>query len=66
MAAFRRDERETMNFLPELHGIKCPTLVMVGEDDPMTLVVCAEEIAAALSPKLVRFERLSVSCSFYS
>jgi pimeloyl-ACP methyl ester carboxylesterase len=33
MAEFRRGERETMNFLPELHRIKCPTLVMVGEDD---------------------------------
>jgi pimeloyl-ACP methyl ester carboxylesterase len=59
MAAFRRGERETMNFLPELHRIKCPTLVMVGEDDPMTPVPCAEEIVAALPPGLVRFERFA-------
>jgi pimeloyl-ACP methyl ester carboxylesterase len=59
MAAFRRGERETMNFLPELNRIKCPTLVMVGEDDPMTPVQCAEEIVAALPPELVRFERFA-------
>ncbi len=59
MAAFRRGERETMNFLPKLNRIKCPTLVMVGEDDPMTPVPCAEEIVAALPPDLVRFERFA-------
>ncbi len=59
MAEFRRGERETMNFLPELHRIKCPTLVMVGEDDPMTPVPCSEEIVAALRPDLVRFERFA-------
>jgi pimeloyl-ACP methyl ester carboxylesterase len=58
MAEFRRGERETMNFLPELHRIKCPTLVMVGEDDPMTPVPCSEEIVA-LPPDLVRFERFA-------
>jgi pimeloyl-ACP methyl ester carboxylesterase len=57
MAEFRRGERETMNFLPELHRIKCPTLVMVGDDDPMTPVPCSEEIVAALPSNLVRFER---------
>jgi pimeloyl-ACP methyl ester carboxylesterase len=59
MAEFRRGERETMNFLPELHRIKCQTLVMVGEDDPMTPVPCSEEIVAALPPDLVRFERFA-------
>jgi proline iminopeptidase len=59
MAEFRRGERETMNFLAGLHGIKCPTLVMVGEDDPMTPVACSEEIVAALPPELVRFERFA-------
>jgi pimeloyl-ACP methyl ester carboxylesterase len=59
MAEFRRGERETMNFLPELKRIKCPTLVMVGEDDPMTPVPCSEEIVAALPSDLVRFERFA-------
>jgi pimeloyl-ACP methyl ester carboxylesterase len=59
MAEFRRGERETMNFLSELHRVKCPTLVMVGEDDPMTPVPCSEEIVAALPSNLVRFERFA-------
>jgi pimeloyl-ACP methyl ester carboxylesterase len=59
MWEFRRGERETMNFLPDLHRIKCPTLVMVGEDDPMTPVPYAEEIVAALPPELVQYERFA-------
>jgi pimeloyl-ACP methyl ester carboxylesterase len=59
MSAFRRGERETMNFRGELHRIQCPTLVMVGEDDPMTPVECSEEIVAALPRELVRFERFT-------
>jgi pimeloyl-ACP methyl ester carboxylesterase len=59
MAEFRRGERETMNFLSDLHRIKCPTLVMVGEDDPMTPEPCSQEIVAALPPELVRFERFA-------
>jgi pimeloyl-ACP methyl ester carboxylesterase len=59
MAAFRRGERETMNFLSDLHRIECPTLVMVGEDDPMTPVPCSEEIVAALPRDRVRFEKFA-------
>jgi pimeloyl-ACP methyl ester carboxylesterase len=59
MWEFRRGERETMNFLADLHRIKCPTLVMVGEDDPMTPVPYAEEIVAALPPELVQYERFA-------
>ena len=59
MWEFRRGERETMNFLPDLHRIKCPTLVMVGEDDPMTPMPYAEEIVAALPPELVQYERFA-------
>jgi pimeloyl-ACP methyl ester carboxylesterase len=59
MWEFRRGERGTMNFLPDLHRIKCPTLVMVGEDDPMTPVPYAEEIVAALPPELVQYERFA-------
>jgi len=59
MWEFRRGERETMNFLPDLRRIKCPTLVMVGEDDPMTPVPYAEEIVAALPPELVQYERFA-------
>ncbi len=45
------------NLLPALRRVQCPTLVMGGEEDPMTPIVCQEEIAAALPPHLVRFER---------
>ena len=50
-------EARAFNFFPDLHRIPCPTLVMGGEDDPMHPVESQAEIAAALSPNLVRFER---------
>lgn len=50
-------EGRTFNLLPALGRIQCPTLVMGGEEDPMIPIVCQEEIAAALPPQLVRFER---------
>jgi proline iminopeptidase len=50
-------EGRTFNLFPGLERIQCPTLVMGGEDDPMIPIVCQEEIAAALPPQLVRFER---------
>lgn len=50
-------EGRSYNLLPALGRVQCPTLVMGGEEDPMTPIVCQEEIAAALPPHLVRFER---------
>jgi pimeloyl-ACP methyl ester carboxylesterase len=50
-------EGRTYDLLPALRRVQCPTLVMGGEEDPMTPIVCQEEIAAALPPDLVRFER---------
>ena len=50
-------EGRSYNLLPALRRVLCPTLVMGGEEDPMTPIVCQEEIAAALPPHLVRFER---------
>ena len=35
----------------------CPTLVMGGEDDPIHPIESQADIAAALPPHLVRFER---------
>lgn len=52
-------EGRRYNLLPDLRRVQCPTLVMGGEDDPMTPMVCQEEIAAALPPRLVRFERFA-------
>ncbi|MEP7214793.1 MAG: alpha/beta hydrolase, partial [Anaerolineaceae bacterium] len=58
---FRRDggELHTFDFFPCLPGIVCPTLVMGGEDDPMIPIEDQEDIAAALPPQLVRFERFA-------
>jgi proline iminopeptidase len=52
-------EGHRFNFFPDLHRIVCPTLVMGGEDDPMTPIEAQADIAAALPKHLVRFERFS-------
>ena len=41
-------EGDRFNFLPDLHRISSPTLVMGGEDDPMTPIEAQIDIAAAL------------------
>jgi proline-specific peptidase len=50
---------EICNFdlLPALARIKCPTLITVGELDPITPLANAEDIAKAIPAGLVRFER---------
>ena len=50
-------EGHTFNLFPDLSRVQCPTLVLGGEDDPMTPIECQADIAAALPPHLVRFER---------
>lgn len=50
-------EGHTFNLFPDLSRVRCPTLVLGGEDDPMTPIECQADIAAALPPHLVRFER---------
>jgi pimeloyl-ACP methyl ester carboxylesterase len=50
-------EGQTFNLFPALSQVQCPTLVLGGEDDPMVPIECQADIAAALPPHLVRFER---------
>ncbi|PYN27564.1 MAG: alpha/beta hydrolase [Candidatus Rokuibacteriota bacterium] len=50
-------EGHTFDFFQTLPQIQCPTLVLGGEEDPMTPIECQEDIAAALPAHLVRFER---------
>jgi proline iminopeptidase len=50
-----------MDFRPALAKIRCPTLVMAGECDPITPIAFSEEIVASLPAHLVRFERF-VDC----
>ena len=47
------------NMFPDLHRIQCPTLVLGGEDDPMHPIESQADIAAALPPHLVQFERFA-------
>ena len=44
---------------PELDRIRCPTLVIGGEDDPMHPIESQADLAAALPPHLVQFERFA-------
>ena len=45
---FFRNEGFDVDLFPELSSIKCPTLVLGGELDPITPVADAEDIAAAI------------------
>ena len=56
---FFSGELKTLNLLPQLSSIRCPTLVTGGEDDPVTTINDAEDIAAAIPANLVRFERFA-------
>jgi proline iminopeptidase len=50
-------EAHSFNHLPLLPNVRCPTLVLAGEDDPITTFEDAEEMASALPQHLVTFER---------
>ena len=58
---FSRPGGEGLSFdmLADLKRIACPTLVLGGEDDPMTPIECQADIAAAIPRHLVRFERFA-------
>jgi proline iminopeptidase len=57
MFHFGGGEDRTFDLLPDLARVRCPTLVLGGEDDPITPIGDAEDIAAALPSELVRLER---------
>jgi pimeloyl-ACP methyl ester carboxylesterase len=52
-------EGQTFDLFADLPRIRCPTLIIGGEDDPMTPIECQEDIVAALPAHLVRFERFA-------
>ncbi|MDB5580578.1 MAG: hypothetical protein JWR80_5754 [Bradyrhizobium sp.] len=52
-------ESHSFNLFPELGRIRCPTLVLGGEDDPMHPIESQADLAAALPQHLVRFERFA-------
>lgn len=54
---FGRGAQRNFDFFAGLARVKCPTLVMGGEIDPITPIEDQVDIAAALPRDLVRFER---------
>jgi pimeloyl-ACP methyl ester carboxylesterase len=52
-------EGHRFDMMADLGRIACPTLVIGGEDDPMTPIAAQLDIAAALPRHLVRFERFA-------
>ena len=57
MYAFAAGEDRSFDLLPDLAKVRCPTLVLGGEDDPICPIDDQADIAAALPAELVRFER---------
>jgi pimeloyl-ACP methyl ester carboxylesterase len=45
------------DFRSRLNEIRCPTLVLGGDLDPVTPIADSDDIAAALPPALVRYEK---------
>jgi proline-specific peptidase len=52
-------EDRTFDLLPDLARVRCPALVLAGEDDPITPAADAEDIAAALPAGVARLERFT-------
>jgi pimeloyl-ACP methyl ester carboxylesterase len=52
-------ESDKFNMFPELGRIRCPTLVIGGQDDPMHPIESQADIAVALPPEFVQFERFA-------
>lgn len=57
MFHFAAGEIRTMDLAPGLARVRCPTLVLGGELDPVCPIEMQEEIAAALPREHVRFQR---------
>jgi pimeloyl-ACP methyl ester carboxylesterase len=54
-----QSELRTIDLTPRMGSIRCPTLILSGEDDPACPIEAAMEMAALLAANLVRFERIS-------
>jgi proline iminopeptidase len=59
MFRFGAGEDQSMDLLPGLSAIACPTLVLAGEDDPITPIGDALDIARAIPPQHVMLERFA-------
>ena len=47
-----------MDLLPGLAAVRCPTLVVGGEDDPICTIESMQDVVDALPAQHVRFERI--------
>jgi pimeloyl-ACP methyl ester carboxylesterase len=56
---FFEPELRRLDLLRQLDRIKCPTLIVAGEDDPITPVADIEDIATALRSDLMTLERFA-------
>ena len=56
MFHFILGEQRTMDRLADLAKVRCPTLVLAGDLDPITPTACSRAIAAALPQDLVTLE----------
>ena len=56
---FITGEQRTFNLLPQLHQIKCPTLILAGVQDPVCTIEDMQDVADAIAPGLVQFERFA-------
>jgi len=54
-----RNEQGRMDFRSDLGRVRCPVLVLAGEDDPIMPMPFSETIAECLPSHLVRFERFA-------
>ena len=54
--AWFENEGDAMDLRPELVNVRCPTLVLVGEHDPVYPVALAEEIVTAIPDGLAGFK----------
>ena len=52
-----RNEHGRMDFRADLAKIRCPVLLLPGDRHPITPIAFADELAAALPPHPVRYER---------
>jgi pimeloyl-ACP methyl ester carboxylesterase len=56
---FVEEELRQLALMQQLDRIRCPTLIIAGEDDPITPIDDIKEIAAGMRPELVRLECFS-------
>lgn len=52
-------EAVRLDYRAALAKVQCPSLVVAGEDDPITPITRSERLATSLPPHLVRFERFA-------